>query len=46
MDIHEMKSRKISLGCSCEMISRFSGVPLDTVQKIFEDDEPLRSFET
>ena len=46
MDVHEMKSQKISLGYSCEMISRFSGVPLETVQKIFEDDEPLRTFGT
>lgn len=46
MDIHEMKSQKRSLGYSCEMIARFSGVPLETVQKIFEDDEPLRTFET
>ncbi len=46
MDLHEMKSQKISLGYSCEMISRFSGVPLETVQKIFEDGQPLRSFTT
>jgi len=46
MNLHEMKSQKMSLRYSCEMISRFSGVSLETVQKIFEDGEPLRDFET
>jgi len=46
MNLQEMKSQKISLRYSCEMISRFSGVSLETVQKIFEDGEPLKDFET
>ena len=35
MTIEEMKKRKIELGYSYERISKLSGVPLGTVQKIF-----------
>lgn len=35
MTIQEMKERKIELGLTNEMISRASGVPLSTIQKIF-----------
>ena len=35
MTIEEMKKRKIELGYTSEMISKESGVPLGTVQKIF-----------
>ena len=35
MTIKEMKERKIELGFTNEMISRASGVPLSTIQKIF-----------
>ena len=35
MTIEEMKKRKAELGLSSQMISRMSGVPLGTVQKIF-----------
>ena len=35
MTIEEMKRRKTELGLTSEMISKKSGVPLGTVQKIF-----------
>ena len=35
MTIQEMKDRKTELGLTNEMISRASGVPLSTIQKIF-----------
>ena len=35
MTIEEMKKRKAELGLTSQMISRISGVPLGTVQKIF-----------
>ena len=45
MNLSEMKSRKISLGYSCEKISQLSGVPLETVQKIFDGTEPMPGYD-
>ncbi len=42
MSIEEMKKRKAELGLTSEMISQMSGVPLGTVQKIFNRPEDLR----
>ena len=38
MTIQEMKEKKAALGYTCEQIAGFSGVPLETVQKIFCSD--------
>lgn len=38
MTIPEMKEKKAALGYTCEQIAGFSGVPLETVQKIFCSD--------
>ena len=46
MTIEEMKQRKIELGYSYQQISRLSGVPLGTVQKIFRGATRAPRYET
>ncbi len=46
MTIDEMKQRKKELGLSFKMLSEMSGVPLGTVQKIFNGETKAPRFET
>lgn len=46
MTIDEMKQRKKELGFSFKMLSELSGVPLGTVQKIFNGETKAPRYET
>ena len=46
MRIEEMKRRKQELGLTIKEISRRSGIPLSTVQKIFSGETPSPRYET
>ena len=46
MTIEEMKARKAELGYTNETVSRLSGVPLGTVQKIFAGETRSPRYDT
>ena len=46
MKVSELKARKIELGYTNEMVSKLSGVPLGTVQKIFGGATAAPRYET
>ena len=46
MTIEEMKARKAELGYTNEAVSRLSGVPLGTVQKIFAGETKAPRYDT
>lgn len=46
MTIEEMKARKAELGYTNETVSKLSGVPLGTVQKIFASETKSPRYDT
>ena len=43
MTVEQMRRKRQQFGYSCEQLSELSGVSLETVQKIFHDNEEVFS---
>ena len=46
MTVEQMRRKRQQFGYSCEQLSELSGVSLETVQKIFHDNEEVFSQDT
>ena len=46
MTVEQMRRKRQQFGYSCEQLSELSGVSLETVQKIFHDNEEVFSPDT